>query len=64
MGAAPYCKTTDERAGHVLRQGLDVSSYLARRCSNDDPEEGTRGADGEDDADGEEEEALALSGGA
>jgi len=38
---------------------LDVSSYLAQR---DDPEEGTGGADGVNDADGDEEEAVALSG--
>ena len=38
---------------------FDVSSDLAQR---DDPEEGTGGAEGMDDADGEEEDTVALSG--
>ena len=47
---------------HFAFKELDVSSDLAQR---DDPEEGTGGADGVGDADGDEEETVAsgLSGG-
>ena len=49
----------DTRFATVFKE-LDVSSDLAQR---NDPEEGTGGADGVGDADGDEEETVALSGG-
>ena len=41
--------------------GIFFQTFCPSVC--DDFEEGTGGADGEEDADGDEEEAMALSGG-